>query len=444
MQQKSIWTKLPLAMLVAAILFAATGTAAQQNEDPPLSVVEQALDASFNDVGIPPIAETVAFWKARTDADPADYLSRVRLARAVMTLAQQTGDLSQYDVAEQILGEALALNPRGTDATLALGAAKAANHDFRGSLDLARQVLAREPGSDAARLAIADDNFELGNYDEARRELAKLAATSPEDIGIVSRQAKQASIQGRNDVAVTLAAQAVVAAADLDMGRSEAAFYRFQLAYFLHRAGRIGEALDAVDRGLAIDPGHRASKELRAQILVSLGRLYDAATAYEAILSVSPAADLHGALAKVYRALGRGADANAELAKGRELGRAQLGLYPAERRHLAGFFADVEPATALTAALADFDTRRDVGAYDTLAWAYYRTGQTAEAARYVTGALGQGTRDATLLYHAGMISAAVGQKARAVENLRSALELNPNFDLEGAPIARATLAELES
>jgi Tfp pilus assembly protein PilF len=57
-------------------------------------------------------------------------------------------------------------------------------------------------------------------------------------------------------------------------------------------------------------------------------------------------------------------------------------------------------------------------------------------------ALALGTRDALLYYHAGMIAAHQGQRARARQLLGDALAINPGFDPLQAAVARQTLAEL--
>jgi tetratricopeptide (TPR) repeat protein len=419
-------TKLPVAVLVAAALIMGAAVIGQSGQttrstDP----VARAIYAGFTDVGIPPVETSLAFWQQRVNANPSDYLSKTSLAGTIMAQAKDTGDLSLYPKAEAILHEALALNPIDDGTLLALAGARGANHDFTGAMALAEQVLARKPESQAAKVVVADANFELGNYDLAARQLRELVALLPAGLGLDSRLAKEAALDGRIDEAIRYASDGVVEASDLDLRPSEAAFYRFQLAHFLYQAGRMDEAAATLESGLRIDPRHLASLELKGQVLVAQGRLTQAASLYEALVQRTPAADLHGLLAKVYRGLGRTAEADAQVALGLKLGHVSLRTYPAERRHLAGFFADVEPATALEAAEADFGTRHDVGAYDTLAWAYFRNGRVADAARYLDGALARGTKDATLLYHASMIERAVGRSTEAARHLRQALALNP-------------------
>ncbi len=55
--------------------------------------------------------------------------------------------------------------------------------------------------------------------------------------------------------------------------------------------------------------------------------------------------------------------------------------------------------------------RKDVYGYDALAWALLANDRPAEADDAMTTALAFGTRDAKLLYHAGMIKAALGDDA---------------------------------
>jgi tetratricopeptide (TPR) repeat protein len=86
--------------------------------------------------------------------------------------------------------------------------------------------------------------------------------------------------------------------------------------------------------------------------------------------------------------------------------------------------------------------RRDVYGYDLLAWALHKDGRAAEARAAMAGALAQGTQDATLLYHAGMIERAAGNAAAARDYLRRALAVSPVFDPTGAAVARAVLDSL--
>jgi len=428
-------------LLLSLGLVAAAPSAAGARPTP---LVHRAIDAPYTDVRIAPITEARAFWQARVDARPEDALSRTKLASTILAQAKETGDLSLYPVAETQLRDVLAVSPTDESALLGLAGARAANHDFTTAMQLAEDVLTRNPYSKAARAAVADANFELGHYDLAAQQLDALAADLPDQSAIAGRRAKLAAIRGDTRSAINDAAQSLVAAARTDLRPSDAAFYRFQLAYFLYQGGEVERAHQALQAALRIDPTHLASLELEAKVLVSLNRREEAASLLEQLVARTPAADLHGDLAKVYRSLGEDDKAEQQAQLGLQVGYAALEQYPAERRHLAGFFAEFDPPTALTAAEADFTPRQDVGAYDALAWAYYVNGRYDDAARTLQGALAQGTRSATLLYHAGMIEHAVGNDAAARRHLGDALGLDAHFDVAQAPIAKATLSRLTS
>jgi tetratricopeptide (TPR) repeat protein len=115
---------------------------------------------------------------------------------------------------------------------------------------------------------------------------------------------------------------------------------------------------------------------------------------------------------------------------------------------LALFAADhggpAEVADAAEQARAEVARRPSVVAHDVLAWTLYRAGDLPAAREASRQALRLGTESAAMRFHAGMIEAALGDRGAAVGHLRAALALNPHFSVRHAPVARATLAELEA
>ena len=84
----------------------------------------------------------------------------------------------------------------------------------------------------------------------------------------------------------------------------------------------------------------------------------------------------------------------------------------------------------------------DVYGYDAYAWALYQNGNYGAARDASDHALAQGTPDAKLYYHSGLIAKALGDTRLARARLRRALTISPNFDPLQARRARAALAEL--
>jgi tetratricopeptide (TPR) repeat protein len=113
-------------------------------------------------------------------------------------------------------------------------------------------------------------------------------------------------------------------------------------------------------------------------------------------------------------------------------------------RELAVFYADhdIKLSQALDFARQELDIRQDIYAHDLLAWALYKNGRPEEALVAITEALQQGTQDAKLFFHAGMIYHRLGDVAQAKIYLERALALNPHFHLFHADVARHTLTEL--
>ncbi|CAN5776551.1 hypothetical protein BH18ACI4_BH18ACI4_16410 [soil metagenome] len=109
--------------------------------------------------------------------------------------------------------------------------------------------------------------------------------------------------------------------------------------------------------------------------------------------------------------------------------------------HLARFWADrgQNLDEALTVMQSERTKRADIHTCDALAWTLFKKGRLAEAKTAVDEALRLGTRDARISYHAGMIYNALGERRKAANFLKLALEINPSLELLQADTARRTL-----
>ena len=90
-----------------------------------------------------------------------------------------------------------------------------------------------------------------------------------------------------------------------------------------------------------------------------------------------------------------------------------------------------------TATTAEGEVER-IGA-DALAWSALKAGKVREAQAAINEALRLGTQDAKLLYHAGMIAHAAGERDVARRHLERALKISPRFDPLQAEAARKLL-----
>jgi tetratricopeptide (TPR) repeat protein len=111
-------------------------------------------------------------------------------------------------------------------------------------------------------------------------------------------------------------------------------------------------------------------------------------------------------------------------------------------RTLALFWAtkDREHDEAVRLAEEEKRVRDDIYTEDALAWALYRADKISDARAASDKATALGTREAALLYHAGAIRIAAGDKAAGMKLVHEALALNPGFDLAGAAEAAKLVA----
>ena len=137
-------------------------------------------------------------------------------------------------------------------------------------------------------------------------------------------------------------------------------------------------------------------------------------------------------LAEALRSAGREEEANGEEA---QLVRDGASSDP---RTLALFLATRgrEPEAALSLAQRELEAREDVFTFDALAWTLHARGRANEARAVMRRALAEGTTDARLFYHAGVIAAAANDRAEAPALARQGRRDSTNAPAFGASRAR--------
>lgn len=113
---------------------------------------------------------------------------------------------------------------------------------------------------------------------------------------------------------------------------------------------------------------------------------------------------------------------------------------------MARFYADHDRSLreALKIAEEAYKAGPNIIGADTLSWCYYKNARYPEARTTIRRALRLRTPDASILFHAGMIAAKLGDRAAAQKYLYQALSLNPNFHPVYAAVAADTLKQLGS
>ncbi|MEM9651305.1 MAG: tetratricopeptide repeat protein [Actinomycetota bacterium] len=434
--------KLAIILLAVASVLTAVGAVDRASSEAGPDLDSRVAVATLDPVtGRQPLPEIIELWRGKVEGQPLDYLNRTRLGNALNALGSETAEPAHYTEAAVVFGQALDANPSHAPARLGLAGSLIAQHDFAAAID----QLERAEADGSARLPtlalVGDANLGIGNYQEAAAAYEALIA-GERSAPTVSRLARLRWFQGRPAAAVSLAEEALALSGDLAIRPVDRAFYPFQLGHFLFVAGEVDEAIAQYRAALDLAPDHPGAAEALPFALAANGELDQAAERYAELVPEAGAADLHGLYAGVLRALGDETGAAVQERLGTEAALAGIDEHPAERRHIVQFLTARDPALAVELARADLAERADVGAYDHLAWALYHAGRSGEALAMIETALGFGTVDAALFYHAAEINLAAGDTAVAAAYVESSLAVNPHFHPTEADAAAALAARL--
>nr|WSZ94690.1 tetratricopeptide repeat protein [Streptomyces sp. NBC_00857] len=375
-------------------------------------------------------------------AQPKDATGWATLGAAYVEQARTSGDPTRYTQADQAFGRSLKLRPADRNDTALAGRAAlaAARHDFRTALSQADRALRVNPYSERALSSRVDALIELGRYDDARRAV-ELADQRRPGIPVFTRYAYVLELRGD----VKGARRVLLRALDSASGTADAAYVATALGQLAWSQGEYDRALGHYATALRADPEYAPALEGRGRTYAAKGDTKRALTDLEEVVRRYP---LPGQLA----ALGELREAGGQ----RERAEEQYELVGAWTRlaRANGVATDLESALieadhgdaaeALTSARAEWSRRESVHTADALAWALHANGKDREALTYAKKATGAspGYRNASFLFHRGMIERALGDDKAARRDLRAALDLNPGFSPTGAREATSALSDL--
>jgi tetratricopeptide (TPR) repeat protein len=384
----------------------------------------------------------IEFYQARVARDPRSARDFTQLAALYLQRARETADNNDLVQAERHARHSLALRTgRNSEAYGVLASSLLSQHRFAEALDVSRALLADDSTSVAARGLLAENLFELGQYEEAGRVIGSLA-TYQNDLGIAPRLARWAELHGKPEEARRLLRTANSEAEQRHgMPKEQLAWFHLRLGDLALRYGQLGEAEDELETGLVIDPGDARLLAARARLAAVRGQWREAADYGEQAIARAVDPATLGLLHDAYTALGDSSEAEEYY---RAMALSVLRQPGPFHRAWSLFLLDHgrEIPRVLDKVEEELGTRKDIYGYDLLAWALHRSGRNGDARRPMMQALVLGTRDAMLFYHAGMIERALGDNEAARRYLVSALQTNPYWDPFHPAEARAVLDSL--
>lgn len=369
--------------------------------------------------------QSVRMFEDRVRGDP-NHMNLAHLGGLYIRLAKETGDHTAYAKAEDAFRRVLKALPDHRDARTGLAIAQCGRHHFAEGLQLAEGVYKQDPNALDALTVVADARLELGDYPAAEASLGELERKcgTPPPPPLLARVARLAELKGDPDRAVSLLRQATEAQRAAHEFRTSPAWYAMRLGEVLLSQGKLDEAAGQFDAALKDHPTSPAAMALLARVRVAQGRHADAIALCEKAARTTP--DV-ATLVLLGDLRARAGDAIPAKVFFDEVEKADKD--PVGTRDLVLYYCDHDRKLprALELAEAEAKARRDVYTCDALAWARYKSGKLAEAEQASADALRLGTRDAVLLYHAGVIARAAGKAEASRDFLRRALAANPHF-----------------
>jgi tetratricopeptide (TPR) repeat protein len=387
------------------------------------------------------LGSSIAALQDRLRSVPQDWRGFATLGLAYVAQARVTADPSWYPKAEGALRESLRLHPEdNVEALLGLGALALARHDFEDALARGRAALDLDPFDANAYGIVGDALLELGRYDEAFEAFQTMVDTRP-DLASYARASYARELLGD----VPGAIEAMRLAYEAAGSTSDAAWAAAQLGELEFGRGDVEAAARWFERGRDLEPDSSANLAGLARVAWADGDAGLAIDRYAELVAMDPAVEHLAALGDLYATTGRRSEARDQYAvveATRSLARANGVNVDLE---VALFDADHgDPRAALAAAEAEWARRRSVHVADAYGWALFANGRYEEAAHALDRALSLGARNATFLFHAGMIERARGHEDAALRLLREALATNPHFSILHATTAETVVAELEA
>jgi tetratricopeptide (TPR) repeat protein len=397
------------------------------------------------------VIQTMQSRAQRIPKDPAAYSA---LGAAFFQRARETGDVEDFQLAEQALNKSLDLDNSDFSADAAyatMAEVCMGEHRFSDAVNYAQKALALGSGELSSFAIVGDADADMGEYERAaiaysRLDVSGESASQPRNVYVRdSRTSYLKFVAGDTAGAIRLMQTAVEAGTEARLPAENLAWLYYELGEYELQAGDIGAANNAYLTALNIHPGDYRALAGLGKLRGNQARYAEAIKLYQSAIAVVPMPMYVAELGDMYTKAGNPAEARKQYQLVEYIGMLGHINQVLHNRDLALFYADhdLKLDEALALAHKEFEVRHDIYTWDALAWALYKNGKYQEASDAINNALRPGTRDALLFFHAGMIAGRLGQTSQAKERLQTALRINPQFHVIYSDVARQQLKVLQ-
>lgn len=420
-----------LASLCLVVTLLSCGRAAQVSDAPQRAPTAREI-ALAPAAGDAPIDRRIRAQQERVKSSKVPEADLERLGLLYLARARERTEPGGYTLAlstSEAMGE---IAPRSHAALMLRGMALHGLHRFSEAEKVAR-TLVRDRGLPMDLGLLGDVLADRGALDEAIDAYQRMIDLRP-DVHAYARAAHARYMKG--DLTGAAAAMELAVRAASPRNRETFAWVLSKLASYRLALKEPTEARGLVARALEVFPESLPALKVEAQILLFEGDLAGAVRPLKKATELSPHPELLWMLCDALDALGRDAEADALrltlVALGEQEDPRAFALYLATRG------ANLARASALVE--AELHERTDVYSYEALGWVQSARGEHAAALESARRSLAEGTADARLYYHAGMIARRAARRDEATKWLKRASEGEGMLLPSQRALLRASLA----
>ena len=398
--------------------------------------------------------DVIKALQSRVRRYPEDHAGYAGLGAAYLQKGRETGDAADFELAKGALEKSLDLlsnDPAAAFAMTQMAVVCMAEHRFDDAQVWAQKALALGSG-DPSPWAIAGDALaDIGDYvgaAEAYSKLESLFGSEDEKLAFSYQRDTRISflrfVAGETQGAIDLMRSAIRKAIQMHMPSENIAWSHYQLGEELFQRGEMAAAEKAYLAALEEYPGYYRGLAGLAKIRAAQGNYKDAIGLFKKAIAAVPYPEYAAALGDIYQKIGDPQEAKKQYQLVEFIGYLSQINQQIHNRDLALFYADhdLKLNESLELARKELEVRHDIYTWDVLAWTLYKNGKFQEAADAISHALAEGTKDAQLFFHAGMIFEGTGDSAKAKGYLRQSLATNPHFHILYSEQAVETLTRL--
>jgi tetratricopeptide (TPR) repeat protein len=387
----------------------------------------------------------IGYYQQLLRRNPLNAKAFFGLGDALIRKARESGDPNYFNRAEEALKKSLEIVPQSAGALRHLAYVFYSRHEFAPAAVYARKAVEMNASDSDAYGLLGDALLEVGRYSEAEAAYSYMMELDG-SLYSYSRLAGLKSARGDITGAIADLERAIAIGKVTKLPAESIAWTEWQLGVEYFAQGNLLAAESNYHRSLESYPNYYRALAGMAQVRVAQKNLDEAIALYQRAIAILPMPEYAAALGEIFEKVGKPEQARRQYELVEYIGKLSTLNRALYNRELAYFYADrdIKAQEGLELAQRELNYRRDIYAYDVLAWNLYRNGKYDEASDTIEKALRLGTQDAKLFYHAGMIYYRIGELAKAKEFFKRALAANPHFHILFADHADKTVKEIEA